>query len=149
MRSPDWIDPSFTLPAGRRLDASYTFDGRLVVSDRFRSASKAFAGARFLPLPSLGGWYLLVVTDTVPFDAVRRATHFGPVCQSCHTPSEVAGALPAFLTDSPVVRDAFFRTDVEFGFGDELGPLVVIGRAVGDALAGHRLTGLELHPIAP
>jgi hypothetical protein len=51
------------------------------------------------------------------------------------------------LVGSPIVPDGFFRTDVEFGSGDELHPMVVIGPDVGTALAAQGLRGLDLKPI--
>lgn len=147
VRSPEWIDPAFTLPPGHRPDVSFTYDGRLIVSDNFRAACKSFQGTTFRPLPALPGWHLLLANDVVAFDVVRRQTRFGPTCSSCRTPSEAAGATPAFLTGSPVLADAFFRSDVEFGSGDEMHPLLLVGTGVAETLGRQRLTGLELMPI--
>ena len=69
------------------------------------------------------------------------------MCDSCGVPTEAAGATPAFLTGSPVLADAFFRTDVEFGSGDEMRPLLLVGTGVAESLGHQRLTGLELMPI--
>jgi hypothetical protein len=126
---------------------SFTYDGRLIVSDNFRSACKPFEGAVFCPLPALPGWHLLLATNVVAFDVVRRRTRFEPTCGSCRVPTAVAGAFPAFLIGSPVLSDAIFRTDVEFGSGDEMSPLLLVGTGVAEALRHQRLRGLELEPI--
>src|SRR5438270_9501081 len=65
----EWIDPSFKLGM-TDLDASYTYDGYLIVSERFRSLAPG-QGVRFIELPSAPGFYSLVVDNIVPFDAAR------------------------------------------------------------------------------
>jgi hypothetical protein len=39
------------------------------------------------------------------------------------------------------------RTNIEFGSGDELSPLVLVGPGLADALRRGRLVGLDLMPI--
>ncbi len=143
-----WVDPSYKLKPGRRPDVSYTYDGCLIVSDNFRAAAKGFAGGTYLSLPSQRGWSILLATRTVTFDTERRETSFDEFCDGCGRFTQVDGATPPFLLDPPVpLPDEFMRTDIEFGSGDELSPLVLVGPGLADALRRGRLVGLDLMPI--
>jgi len=143
-----WVDPSFALRAGHTPDVSFTYDGCLIVSDQFRAAINDFAGASFVPLPSQPGWSLLLAGPQVTFDSDRRKTRFTEFCEECRRFTSVAGATPVFLVD-PVIPlpDEVMRTDVEFGTGDELHALVLVGPGVADRLRREHLAGLDLAPI--
>lgn len=69
-----WVDPGFEL-RDRRFDVSYTYDGYLIVSQRFKDVADG-VGTRFIGLPSISGFYALVVENVLPFDTVRRKTRF-------------------------------------------------------------------------
>ena len=141
-----WVDPSFA--AAHLLDVSFTYDGCLIVSDRFRAAVERFPGVSFVPLPSQTGWSLLLSTRPIAFDSERRRTRFGRYCEGCCRFTEVAGATPVFLVDPPIpLPDEIMRTDIEFGSGDELRPLIVVGPGVAEAIKHEGFTGLDLVPI--
>jgi hypothetical protein len=145
---PRWVDPGFQLPPGKRLDASFTYDGRFVVSDAFRAAAKAFGGAEYAKLPSQPGWSLLLAAEIVRFDVEARGTKLSEFCPACSRFTVVAGATPVFLIAPPKpLPDVFLRTDVEFGTRDELRPLVLVGPGLADALIRARLTGLNLTAV--
>ena len=115
-----WVDPGFTLRTSD-FDASYTFDGYLIVSERFRNAVPD-DGLRFLELESLPGFFVLDSQNEVAFDAARRGTKFDRKCGECGRFNVVAGAFPVFLVDAAPLPDVVWRTDVEFGTGDEQHP---------------------------
>ena len=76
--------------------------------------------------------YLRELSLSIPSDPKRG---FGGFCDGCRCFTEVAGATPAFLVDPPVpLPDEILRTDIEFGTGDELRPLIVVGTGVAEAL---------------
>jgi hypothetical protein len=141
-----WVDPAHSVPSNTP-DVSFTYDGRLIVSDAFRAIARRYAGAKFTPLAAAGFW-LLTADAPVAFDAVRRKTQFSDFCESCRRFTVVAGATPAFLVDPNPLLNHFVRTDVEFGSRDELHPLVLVGPTLGDVLAEAGLTGLYLTPIS-
>lgn len=148
---PTWIDPKFTLRAGRRYDASYTYDSCLIVSDNFRVAAREAEGVTYLRLPQEPGFYRLDISRAaqLSFDTARRHTTFTEYCETCESFTQVAGATPAFLIDPPTpLFDHFMRTDIEFGSYDELGPLPLIGPGLAEKLRKANLTGLEFHAIS-
>jgi hypothetical protein len=142
----EWIDPSFK-PGKTDLDASYTYDGYLIVSERFRSAV-AGADVRFHQLPSAPGFYSLIVENVVRFHAARRKTTFERRCLQCGRFFVVAGATPVFLKSTGPLADKMYRTDVEFGTGDEQHPLIVVGPGLGEQLRVAGLEGVDLRLVS-
>jgi hypothetical protein len=140
-----WINPRFDL-RDKRFDASYTYDGYLIVSERFRVVADA-AGGRYIELPSIPGFYSLVVDRVVPFDSARRGTIFERPCEECGRFYVVAGATPAFLLVDGPLSDDFFRTDVEFGTGDEQTSLIALGAELAATLRAADLAGVDLEEI--
>jgi hypothetical protein len=92
-----WIDPSFRL-VRRQFDASYTYDGYLIVSDRFREIART-AGAQCVGLPAEPTFFGLLADEVVAFDTARRGTRFENRCERCGRYRAVAGATPVFLVD--------------------------------------------------
>jgi len=138
-----WVDPSFALASAP--DASYTYDGYLIVSQRFREVLGE-ADVRYVELPCSAGFYSLTVARQVRFDAQRRGTSFNNPCPECGRYYDVAGAIPVFLLDEVGPED-IARTDVEFGSADEQHPLILLGVAVGLRLTAAGLTGVDLLTI--
>ena len=140
-----WIDPAFEL-RDSRFDASYTYDGYLIVSDRFRLLTDG-PGARFIPLPSSPGFYSLVVDDRVQFDAVRRKTVFEQPCGECGRFFTVVGATPVVLKVHGPLGNQLYRTDIEFGTGNEQHPLILVGPDLAARLQEESLAGVDLQPV--
>jgi hypothetical protein len=140
-----WVDPSFKL-TDDRFDASYTYDGYLIVSERFRSITDG-PGVRFIGLLSDPGFYSLVVQNVVMFDAKRRQTIFEQPCGECGRFFVVAGATPVFLMASDPLCDQLFRTDIEFGTGNEQHPLIILGSGLAAQLREADLRGVDLSPV--
>lgn len=141
-----WTDPSFSL-ARSELDASYTYDGYLIVSDRFRVVV-GLEGARYDDLPSSPGHYSLTADKELAFDAARRRTRFDRLCSECGRYFDVNGATPVFLVPGTTVPDIISRTDISFGTGDEQHPLILLGPALAARLRAAALSGVELQAIA-
>lgn len=142
----EWIDRDFQLNK-QNFDASYTYDGYLIVSDRFRSLAEG-RGARFVRLPSQPDFYSCRVDALVRFDAVKRGTRFEDYCDVCHRYRSVAGATPVYLHDPLPLDAGFVRTDIEFGTGNERHPIILVGsRFAEGCLMNSGLTGLSLMPI--
>ena len=66
-----------------RADLSVTYDGAVVASASFAEAVRGEPGVIFLPLRSTGGFFSMIVTQEVLFDAERVGTRFGNVCSMC------------------------------------------------------------------
>jgi hypothetical protein len=119
---PEFVNPRFTLGKGCDLDWSTTYDGCRIVSARVRAEclAAAYGGMRFLGLPAAPSFFRLLVDRVVEFDAERRRTRFTDLCDVCGRYRSVTGATPVFLNRAPAPwAPGFYRTDVEFGTGDE------------------------------
>lgn len=145
----DWTytRPDFDLRK-RKMDVSSTYDGATIVSDRVREVftSHGVDESVFIPLPCEPGFYHLVPSCCVEFDAERRGTRFGRLCPTCGLHDTVAGVMPAFLKQLPV-DGHLFRTDILFGSYNERSPLIIVSVSLLDALQRGSFTGLDLQPI--
>jgi hypothetical protein len=140
-----WIDPSFALTR-MDLDASYTYDGYLIVSERFRSVAGEASG-HFEKLPSSPGFFSLIAINELKFDAARRRTVFDRLCSECDRYFVVAGATPVFLAGATRILDLISRTDIEFGTGDEQHPLIIVGPGLVKRFRTANLAGVDLRAI--
>jgi hypothetical protein len=140
-----WVDPDFEL-VDDRFDVSYTYDGYLIVSERFRAIAEG-PGTQFIELAGVRAFYSLVADDVVPFDAARRKTRFEQLCVECGRYFVVAGATPAYLRIEANLPDQLFRTDIEFGTGNEQSPLIIVGSGMANRLLAGNLVGLDLAPV--
>ena len=134
----------------RSLDISATYDGLLIVREKFRALfiENEWRGLEFRALPLEPGFYQIVASERVEFDYYRRNTRFSDKCEQCGEFRSVAGATPAFLGENRTIpAKHFVRTDLEFGTGLEKSPLLICGTEVGQALRSAKLKGLELKEI--
>jgi hypothetical protein len=117
---------SVPIPKVPRQDLSYSYDGVLVASPRFRQVveERKIDGAVFRPLQA--GLFWLRPSIVVEFDAQARGTVFETRCERCGSYESVVGATPVFLTPgSRMSPNAIARTDLEFGSDDEKTPLIL------------------------
>jgi hypothetical protein len=140
-----WINPRFRLTV-KRWDVSFTYDGYLIVSQRFRDAL-GNRGAVYGDLPSEPSFFTLRAEEQVEFDAERRRTRFSHFCEQCRRFKQVAGATPVFLKNETRLPDELRRTDIEFGSNDGQDPLLLVGPGLAADLRRADLAGLELLAI--
>jgi hypothetical protein len=139
---------SVPIPDRGSYDVSYSYDGVLVVSTRFREVVEleGIAGVEFRPLQA--GLFSAASVTVVPFDAKARETRFENRCPNCRRYESVVGATPVFLMPGAVVPDdGVVRTDLEFGSGDEKTPVLLCGDEAAKRLRGHKLRGLTLETV--
>jgi len=106
-----------------KYDESYSYDGVLVVTGRFREVveAKGITGLEFRPLQ--GQVFAARSSMSVQFDAVRRGTRCIKRCDTCGQYESVVGATPIYLLSGETIpKRGFVRTDLEFGSSDEKSP---------------------------
>ena len=86
--------------------------------------------------------------EIIEFDVERRKTRFEDYRQCCKKYHSVAGASPGFLkAPERLYGSQAFKTDIEFGSGDEKSSLIVIPLNLGDSLDAAKLTGISLGKV--
>ncbi len=148
------VDDSY-VPISLRLrrpvyDACYTYDGHLIVSQKFRDFHDRHGcgPSEFRLVNRRRRWYMFRPTRVLEFDAERRGTRFLRYCDVCGQHESVVGANPVFLRNvRGLIGDGFYRTDLEFGSGREKHPLAIMGLATYRLLLKEKLRGVELEPI--
>jgi hypothetical protein len=139
-----------TFKIHKKRDVSATYDGYMIVSQRFVDewTRSGGTGLNFAPLPAEPGYFALDADQVIEFDSDRRKTRFEQHRPCCNRFHSVAGATPAFLK-SPQSLSATqaARTDVMFGSGDGKSSLIIIPLKLGNALKRSKLSGLDLSDV--
>ncbi len=134
----------------RKYDISETYDGVTVVSERFKSvyAVSGLSGLSFRQLANDAEFFAVQAVRIVLFDSERRSTRFLAFCSTCKRYASVIGATPAYIkAGCAVAANEFVRTDLEFGSGDEKGPLLICGGHAAEVLRHEKLKGVDLHVV--
>ncbi|MBL8821905.1 MAG: hypothetical protein JNJ77_04900 [Planctomycetia bacterium] len=146
-----WEEPLLGLVIKKRkYDISITYDGVLIISQKFKSAcsDNNLSGLVFRQLSNDADFFAVQASKTVEFDAERRKTRFIQPCNQCGRYESVVGATPVFLkAGTEIDGREFVRTDLEFGSGDQKHPILICGEVAAKALSNANLKGLDLIPI--
>jgi hypothetical protein len=148
-----WDEPlSGLLIKRRKFDIAITYDGVLVVSQRFKSCYEisGLSGLVFRQLPDDPEFFAVHASRSVEFDADRRKTQFIKRCHKCGCYESVVGATPVYLKPGVEIGGPeFVRTDLEFGSRDEKHPLLLCGEIAAKAASRTDLKGLDLVRVDP
>lgn len=131
-----------------RHDVSTSYDGVLVVSERFLEVYRHERMTGLEIRPVQGGLFSIIATREVAFDAIARGTRFANRCDCCGEYESVVGATPAILVSPDEIEPLeFVRTDLEFGSNDAKAPLLICGEAAAAALVAAKLRGLDIEAV--
>lgn len=149
----DWsyVPERVKLHPSKRYDFSYTWDGRILVSPRFREFSvenRLEGSERFIHIsknPEL--YYFRGPKEQIEFDVERRETQFSERCTACGSYEYVVGALPGFTKLKRLNQPVFYRTDVMFGDGSRKNCLVAVNPEVKRLLTVQKFRGLAFNEL--
>ena len=150
---PGWLHPTIRMRR-RTMDFSTTYDGKTIVSDRFRSFVADEARISFVPLPNDPEFFVPQSDVTVAFDVVARGTTYQYPCDVCGRSTQIAGANPVILMPEVILPEGFSRTDAVFGSATGRAyspalqrPKLLVSAGLGRRLLAERFVGLEMEPI--
>lgn len=128
---------------------SYTYDSAIIVSQKFRDfcLRNKYEGLKFFRLKKQDKLYLLKSQNIIQFDIKRRSTVFEDFQEACGKFNSVAGATPICLKSNEELIDGIYRTDVEFGSGYELSPLIVVGKNTYEKMKVEKFKDIDFIPI--
>lgn len=135
----------------RTFDIALTFDGAVVVSDRFRSVCADLPGARLSPVDGVDDAWLLDSEAVVRLEPFDSHVHDGPSCVTCGEPRYVTRRGPLVLRPGEVLPEGFSQSDVGFGDTADFGsgqpirmrPSLFVDRATMRALKAAELLGVH------
>lgn len=127
-----------------KYEFSYTYDGALIVSQRFKEFCKnnKLKEIEFYPLKNQQDYYLLKVKKIIDFDVDRRNTQFLEFNESCNEYNEVVGATPICLKENRQLDIGFYRTNIEFGRGHAKSPLILVDPKTFNLIKKEKFKGL-------
>jgi len=146
---PDFVSPVYRVRKRRR-DATATYDGYFLVSERFKAQCdrERWLGVEFVRLPADPAFFWLRSIRMLEFDAERRETRFKRYCTACRGYCDVIGANPIYLKGiSGPLGEGFYRTDLQFASGPEQHPLIIVGPRTGQQIKSQKYPVLDVSPI--
>jgi len=145
----NYVNPAFKLKR-RKYDLSYTTDGCCIVTSAFVNClgGLSVSGLRYASLPSEPGYFRLLPERILKFDSVRRNTQFLDICSACGRFDTVMGSHPCYLIPGQTIEPAVvYRTDLEFGSGDEKHPVLIAGPEAAKKMRESRLSGVDYEDV--
>lgn len=114
----------------KQMDVSYTYDGYLIVSYRFKSFCKEnnFQNIVFNSIESQPDFFFLESIKVIPLDYLRRNVQFIDLCSTCNQFAEVIGATPSYLGDYDfkIHENNFYKSEFNFGSYSHKAPLIIV-----------------------
>ncbi len=145
----EYVNANFTIKRNI-YDFSYTYDGCCIVSLKFKEfcLRENYTNIQFKALPLEPLFFYFIVKIQLNFDVKKRRTRFEKFCNICGNYESVIGANPVFLKNvNTPLEDMFYRTDQEFGSGNEKHPLIIVGVETYKKMKREKFKGLVAKEI--
>ncbi len=152
---PRWMNPRLRMRR-RRFDVSSTYDGRNIVSERFRALTASAPGIRFIALPNDPDFFVPVVDAVVEMNIEARPPKLSDQCEACGRWTQIArGGPPMVLMPESSLPEGFSRSDQIYGSATGhtppqpvlQGPFMLVSEELGARLQAEELKGLYLEPV--
>ncbi|MFN8314967.1 MAG: hypothetical protein U0T32_00785 [Chitinophagales bacterium] len=136
----------------RQYDISYTLDGFLIVSEKFKQlfSEEEYPSIRYVKLNRYKNLYCLeIIGNILAFDAVKRQTEFINKCSACGNCAEVIGADPVYLKNinEPLAK-GFYQTDLWFASFNRKHPLIIVDIETQQKMKAQKYRMLTFNPIS-
>jgi hypothetical protein len=130
-------------------DFCYTYDGRVIVSDRFRRfcVRHKVPGCAFVRVGKKRRLYWLRAVRQIPYPRDKRAIWHEPACRTCdHRMTYLKPPVALASRRRPLAR-GFWRTDLEFGHTVVAHPIMFVDIETAEKLRRAGMKGLSLLPV--
>ncbi|MDR0404427.1 MAG: hypothetical protein LBH37_01320 [Oscillospiraceae bacterium] len=137
-------------PARKQYDVSYTWDGYLIVSKRFKQfcEEKSYQNAVFHSIPQEPDFYFLESSKIIPLDYARRPVEFIDLCKVCNRYAEVIGMSKNFVQQGFFMEEnTFYRTEYDFGSHNRKSPLIIVSLQMAKEMAAQKFKGLYFDDV--
>lgn len=137
------------LKVGNRSDISYTYDGRLIVSLRFKEYIESLLfDVDFLPVDQNGKLFLMKPKDIIKYEAYKKLNR----CDKCNQYFDQVMPDPTFYDETGcILEKGIFFTSTSFGSGKEKSPSIILGietaSVISDAVKTFKFRGADISPI--
>lgn len=127
-------------------DLSATYDGYFIASLKLKETliREGLTGIKFVAINSEPGYFVMFVSNIVPFDTEKRKSKAEKYCSACGNYESFVGATPAFLKEAP--SSDLSRTDISFGSGNAKHPLLIASDNFVSLIEREKLTGFYFKP---
>ena len=132
-------------PVRKQYDVSYTYDGYLIVSKRFKQfcEEKLYQNAIFHSIPQEMDFYFFESSKVIPIDYARRPVDFIDFCKVCNRYAEVIGMSKNHIQQGFVMEEnTFYRSEYDFGSHNHKSPLIIVSLQIAKDLKAQKFKGL-------
>lgn len=141
---PEEISPN------NKLDVGFTYDGRCIVSGRFKSLIQTLTdNVTFIQVNSKKDLYVIRPQNILEWDALQKENY----CELCHQYYDQVVPYPSFLEKKlGLIEDGVFRTSIGFGSGKEIDKgSIILGVKTAETIKRvakeQKFRGLELSAV--
>ncbi len=144
------LDVASKIVINKRADISCTYDGFVIVTERFVSLLGEIQECEFTLVANSPGYYVLSPHKIVYYDNGDDRLEYGRCCSKCSLHQFIMGADPISISDKDAIQKRdIVRTDLEFGEDDEKCPVILCGSEIAEILKNkkNQIRGLRLSEI--
>jgi hypothetical protein len=144
-----YLPSEMTIHKSIKYDISFTYDGRPLVSTRFKEFCEAreYEGLNFFQVSREPCYFYFLPEILLQFDDYRRQTRFEKKCEVCGNYESIVGATPPYLKEKGEIKKGIFRTDLMFGSAHRKFPRIIIGTETYQAMVKKKFRGIWFHPV--
>lgn len=137
------------LKAGNRCDIGYTYDGRPIVSLRFKEYIEGLAlNVDFLPVNRKQSLFLMKPINSIEYSA-RQIENYCDKC--CQYSDQVVPRPDFYYKTGNVLKEGIFFTSTSFGSCKEKSPSIILGvetaELIIDAVKTYKFRGADISKI--
>jgi len=137
-------------PVRKQYDVSYTWDGYLIVSKRFKHfcEEKSYQNAIFHALTQEPDYYYLESSKIIPLDYAKREVDFHNLCNKCNRYEWVIGATPSYIHKGFILEEyTFYRSIYDFGSYNQKSPIIIVSLLMSKEMAAQKFKGLYFKDV--
>ncbi len=145
----DYISPTFTVNI-KKYDVSYTYDGRCIVSSRFKQfcENEGYSRLSFQTLPNDTGFVKFNVENLLEVDIEKSSYNYENFCETCNRYESITPGVPVFLKniDKPLF-DGFYATNTLTGSCNGMTRIIIVSPDTKTKLKSKKMKGLTFIKI--
>ncbi len=131
-------------------DISSTYDGHIIVSEKFRTfcIRKNYHGIEFIQIKKGVPFYVFVINNILELDEENMKIRKSNFCNLCNEYSSIVGPNPLKFKNNLVeLEKTFYISDIKFGSAHEKQSIMFINDEIIKELEIEKIRGYSIHKL--
>jgi hypothetical protein len=147
----DYVNPNFRVKI-RQYDFSYTYDGRCIISLKFKEFCKRnkYKNIEFIKLPSDVDFFYFKVYNVLEVNEYKQSITREKYCEFCKQYESVVITTPSkslplnifYINHQSLIDDNFYSANIQFGGGNNKSQVIIIGFETAEKLKREKMKGI-------